>query len=376
MSGTVIVGGGLAGAFAAALLAKSKLAALVLERSAGATDKVCGEFLSAEAQTYLRQAGLDLDRLGGVPVTRARFASGRRSAEARLPFQALGLSRRRLDEALLEHAERLGASVRRGVTVRRLGPQQIETSEGELPAMRIVLASGKHDVRGARRQSDDADWGMIGFKTYFRASRAEQRALEGAVEIVLFEGGYAGLQLVEDGRLNLCLLVRETHFAELGRTWPALLARLLDEPHMRRRLADAEPTSERPLAVGAIPFGLLRRDAPGPAIYPVGDQAAVIASFTGDGMSIALHSAQLAVRAIERGAAPTRYLAALRGDLARSIGLAGWLQRRAETWPGRAATVAAMAAIPPLFPQLARATRIRGGALLAASPLPAQRGEL
>ena len=92
----------------------------------------------------------------------------------------------------------------------------------------------------------------------------------------------------------------------------------------------------------------------------------MIASFTGDGMSIALHSAQLAARAIERGADCGRYLAALRADLAGSIGLAGWLQRRAETWPGRAASVAAMAVFPPLFAHLARATRIRGGATLAA----------
>jgi flavin-dependent dehydrogenase len=365
MSGTVIVGGGLAGAFAAALLAKLTPAPLVLERSAGAADKVCGEFLSVEAQAYLRRVGLDLDRLGAVPVTLARFASGKRLAEARLPFGAVGLSRRRLDEALLWHAERLGARVSRGVTVRRVGPEMIETSAGELRAARIILASGKHDVRGARRESDDADWGMIGFKTYFEVSRAAQRAMKGAVELVLFDGGYAGLQLVEDGRLNLCLLVRETHFAALGRTWPALLARLLDEPHLHRRLADANEASERPLAVGGLPFGWLRGASPGPALYPVGDQAAVIASFTGDGMSIALHSAQLAARAIERGMNSGRYLAALRADLARSIGLASWLQRRAETWPGRAASVAAMAAIPPLFAHLARATRIRGGALAA-----------
>ena len=367
MSGTVIVGGGLAGAFTAALLAKSRPAPIVLERSAAGADKVCGEFLSAEAQTYLRQVGLDLDRLGGVPVTLARFASGKRLAEARLPFSALGLSRGRLDEALLQRAELLGASVRRGVSVRRIGPDGLETTAGALAAERIVLASGKHDVRGARRESEDADWGMIGFKTYFQPSRSEQRALESAVEIVLFEGGYAGLQLVEDGRLNLCLLVREAHFAELGRTWPALLARLMEEPHLQRRLGDADAASDRPAAITGIPFGFLRGASPDHRVYPVGDQAAVIASFTGDGMSIALHSAQLAASAIEHGAGPGRYLARLQRDLGRSIGLASWLQRRAETWPGRAATVAALAAIPPLFSHFARATRIRGGALLAGS---------
>jgi flavin-dependent dehydrogenase len=257
----------------------------------------------------------------------------------------------------------MGAEVRRGVSVKRLDAEGLDTSDGPLAAERIILASGKHDVRGAGRESADADWGMVGFKAYFELEPAQRRALEGAVEIVMFEGGYAGLQLVEDGRANLCLLVREAHFAAAGRTWPDLYARLMTEPHLARRFAGAQASEPRPLAIARLPFGFLRRGSAGPGVYPVGDQAAVIPSFTGDGMAIALHSARLAARAAAAGAGPDRYLAQLRADLARPIGLAGWLQRRAETWPGRAATVAAFAAFPPLMAHLARATRVPSRAL-------------
>ena len=259
MSTTVIVGGGLAGGYAAALLARSGARPIVLERTTGPSDKVCGEFLSAEAQGYLRAAGLALDELGAPVIDRVRVANGKRVAEARLPFTALGLSRRRLDEALLRHAETLGAEVRRGVSVKRLDADGLETSDGALAADRIILASGKHDVRGAGRESDNADWGMVGFKSYFTLDPAQRRELTGAVEIVMFDGGYAGLQLVEDGRANLCLLVREAHFASVGRTWPDLYARLMEEPHLARRFGGAQASEPRPLAVARLPFGFLRR---------------------------------------------------------------------------------------------------------------------
>ncbi len=208
---------------------------------------------------------------------------------------------------------------------------------------------------------------MVGFKAYFELDPVQRRELEGAVEIVMFDGGYAGLQLVEDGRANLCLLVREAHFASFGRTWPDLYARLMTEPHLARRFAGAEASEPRPLAIARLPFGFLRRGSAGPGVYPVGDQAAVIPSFTGDGMAIALHSARLAAQAAANGASSDRYLARLRADLARPIGLAGWLQRRAETWPGRAVTVAAFAAFPPLLAHIARATRVPGRALARAA---------
>jgi flavin-dependent dehydrogenase len=370
MSEVAIVGGGLAGAYAAALLAREGSPTLVLEREAGPHDKVCGEFLSSEAQAYLRAAGLELDRLGAVSINRVRVAAGARLTETRLPFTALGVSRRRLDEALLQLAERLGARVRRGVSVRSLHAGRLETSAGPLNAGTIVLGSGKHDVRGAKRTASAADWGMIGFKTHLRLSQSTRRAIDGAVEIVLFEGGYAGLQLVEDDRANLCLLVRRDHFAAIGQNWAALLSRLMEEPHLSLRLADAAPLHTQPLAVAAIPFGFLRRRVIAPSVFPIGDQAAVIASFTGDGMAIALHTARLAARAIARGETAEAYHSQLGADLARPVRLASWLQRRAETWPGRDLGLLGLGCFPSALAHIASWTRVPRHALVRAG-LPA-----
>jgi flavin-dependent dehydrogenase len=365
VSDVVVVGGGLAGAAAAAILARAGRQPLVLERERGPRDKICGEFLSAEAQAHLAAVGLDVGALGGARIGAVRLAAGRRVIESPLPFAALGLTRRRLDEALLSHAEQSGARVERGVSVRTVACGRLETSAGPLATPTILLASGKHEVRGARRDAADADRGMVGFKSYFRLSPPMRAALEGYVEIVLFEGGYAGLQLVEDGLANLCLLVRRERFEAVGRTWPRLLDQLVAEPHLRARLDGAVELSARPMTIADVPFGFVHRgagDEPS-GLFRLGDQAAVIASFSGDGMSIALHSASLAARAVLGGAAAAAYHARLRADVAHPVRLASWLQRRLETWPGRHAAVFGLSFAPRSLGRLAAWTRVPPSAL-------------
>ena len=357
MSGIAIVGGGLAGAYAAALLARSGLAPLLLERRAESADKVCGEFLSTEAGGYLAAVGLAPEELGGRTIDRVRLAAGGRIAEARLPFRAFGLSRRRLDAALLDRAEALGADVRRGVAVRAALGGALETGLGRLQPARTVLATGKHEVRGAQRHVRPSN-AMIGFKTYLRLAPAAADALRGAVELVFFEGGYAGLVEVEDGRANLCLVVRADAFLREGRAWSGLLARLRREPHLAARLDGAIETLARPLSIANLPYGFRHAPAAGESLYRIGDQAAVIDSFTGDGMAIALHSAALAARAIAAGADPATYHARLAADLARSMRVSAWLRHRLEAWPGPAAALAALGLCPWLVGPLAAWTRI------------------
>lgn len=361
MTAPLIVGGGLAGGAAAALLASAGARPLVLERESAPRHKICGEFLSGEAQAHLAALGLDLAPLGGVPIDRVRLASGAGSVESALPFTALGLTRLTLDEALLRHAERLGAKVERGLAVRSLEAGRVVTSAGDVAAPTVLLASGKHDVRGARRETAGAIGGLIGFKSHFRLSPAQAAALSGSVELVLFEGGYAGLQMVEGGVANLCLLVRAERYDAVGKTWPALLAALLREPHLERRLGDAVCVFERPVTIYDVPYGFLHRAGPAdlPGVFRLGDQAAVIPSFSGDGMAMALHSGRLAARMIDAG--PAAYHARLHADLRRQVGLATWLQRATEAWPGP--IVSALRFAPGLMRLAAAWTRVPPAAL-------------
>ena len=149
------------------------------------------------------------------------------------------------------------------------------------------------------------------------------------MEVVLFRDGYAGLQLVEGGMANLCLLVERGRFDAAGQDWAALLDDLgRDSTHLARRLDGAAMQGERPLSIFRVPYGYVHAGAEAlPGVFRLGDQAAVIPSFCGDGMSIALHSAHLAARTVLRGGGAADYHAAMRRDVGGAVRLAAGLYR-------------------------------------------------
>lgn len=327
----LVIGGGPAGAALAIYLARSGRSVEVIEQSAAAHHKVCGEFLSPEAVAYLDDLSLDLHALGAAPIHGVRLSAQRFIAQCELPFPALSLTRRTLDEALLVAAARAGAQVLRGRRVNSLAPSNAswtaQLAGGKSKSARAVfLATGKHDLAGQRRPHG-AQNNLIAFKMYFRLAAAQQRALQGWVELFLFAGGYAGLQLTENGDANLCLLVDRKTLAACEHQWPALLAHLPRwcEP-LAERLGAAQPLLAKPLALSSIPYGLLMENAQ-PGLWRLGDQAAVIPSFSGDGMSIALHSARLASGMYLRGEASDAFARRLHGELRGSVHLATTLSR-------------------------------------------------
>ena len=351
-----VAGGGLAGAAAALRLAQSGRRVVLFEREAGAQDKVCGEFLSAEAALELAELGLPPGRLGATAIGAVRVAAGRTLATAALPFAAHGLSRRRLDEVLLGAAAARGVTLRRGVPVRGIERDgegvRVATRGGDARAAVAVLATGKHDLAGWRRnRATDT----IGLKLHLVLDQAQSRQLAGHVELALFRGGYAGLQLVEGGLANLCLVVSRERFAACGRDWRRLVAEV---PHLALRLAHAAVRHAKPLAVAGMPYGWLAEEAPSSPVYRLGDQAAVIPSFTGDGMAMALQSARAAASAILVG----RPAADFQRDLVRRfrgpVRLAGLIAGIAAAPPAQQALAATARVAPPLLAYLASATRI------------------
>ena len=380
----VVAGGGLAGAAAACFLARAGRRVLVLERESVPTHKVCGEFLNTAAQQYLHALGLDPAALGGHRIGALRLVRGARVAEVRLPSAGMGLSRFRLDEVLLAHAAAAGAEVRRGqtITAARVDPTTgvaerqrtqpaIALDIAGIPSLRtdtLFLATGKHDLRGLRRTHAHAPEDLVGFKTHFRLAPDQTRALAGHVEIIMFPDGYAGLQPIEDGSANLCLLTGRSRLTRCGGRWEDVLPDLLrDSPHLRRRLDGASSLLPRAVAIYRVPYGFVHApsavDVPG--VFRLGDQVGVIPSFAGDGMSIALHSAAVAVGHYLAGLPAAAYHRRLRRDIAGRIRLASalyqfgrwqfgrWpggqaiLMGLAWVWPGGAAIAARLTQLPP-----------------------------
>ncbi len=359
MTSVLVAGGGVAGAAAACLLAQRGREVLLIEREREPHDKICGEFVSGEAVGALAHLGIDVAGLGAAPIRAVRLAHGERLATARLPFAAWGLSRRVLDESLLARAAELGAGLLRGHAIRGVDARgrglSLEVDGvGRFDAASVLLATGKHDLRGARRALDRPPEDLIGLKMYFTLAPAERDSLRGHVEIALFDGGYAGLQLVEGDRANLCLLVGRAEFDAAGRCWDGLVEALRrDCPHLDRRLAGASALLARPVSIFRVPYGWVHRPRPDdPAgLFRLGDQAGVIPSFCGDGMAIALHTAFAAARLGDSAAFQRR----VRRDLRGQIGLASLLHRAGRAVPGAAVRGAQL--WPGAVRWLARLTR-------------------
>jgi menaquinone-9 beta-reductase len=350
----LIAGGGPAGSAVAVALATEGRGVLLLERSRTAQHKACGEFLSPESLPFLRRMGIDPEKLGAQTIRSVRLAARDVLAEAELPATALSLTRRTLDEALLQCAQWSGASVLRGYQVESLSCGEDSndvwraraTSAGAHAEIVVegrdaFLATGKHDLRGWPRTARGVQGGLVAMKVYFVLTPEQQLEIAGNVELILFPGGYTGLQPVEGGWVNLCALITREKLRSLGGKWDGLLDHMQhSSTHLARRLSGARPVLEYPLALSGIPYGYcapVSDDDASP--WRLGDQAAVIPSFSGDGMAIALHTADRAAELYLEGATAAVFHAELRREFARRLKLATIISRLVIAVPSLAQAV-------------------------------------
>jgi menaquinone-9 beta-reductase len=370
----LVIGGGIAGGAVAAHLAHAGREAILIERKASPHDKVCGEFISGEAVYYLRGLGIDLTGLGAVPILSVNVHTRRAAVGCRLPFPALSISRRLLDEAILRQAAAGGADLRRGRAVRSMQRVDerwiVELDDGcKIVARDAFLATGKFDLRGWKRPPGHQN-DLIAFKLHWRMAQVD--ALGPCVELFLFPGGYAGIEPVENGILNLCLVIKGRHFAQLGGKWEPLLSMLrANFSRLHQALAGAEACWDRPLAAASNPYGFVQSRGDGP--WRLGDQAAVIPSFSGDGIAIALHSARMAADYYLSGRPSCEFQSDLARDVTGQVRRATLLSRLLVQPKGQVVAMAFAQMAPVLVRQIGLATRIARRRLRAENQEIAQR---
>ncbi len=355
----LIVGGGPAGSAVAIRLQRAGGRPLLLERDAAPADALCGGFLSWRTLASLERVGIDAFALGAHPVARVRVVAGGRTIEAPLPARAAGLSRLALDAALIARVH----AVERGVTVREAAPGHVRLDDGGgIDCDALFLATGKHELRGlARPRAAAGPDPTLGVRLRLAAGPALARAIDGVIELHLFDGGYAGLVRQEDGTANLCMAVHRSRLAGAGGRPAELLDRLAaDLPLLGERIAGGTALSP-PQAMANIPYGW-RATGGVAGLFRLGDQAGVIPSLAGEGMGIALASAARAAETYAKGgaAAGAGFQPALARQLRRPLAVAGLLRRAAERPDGAGPLLALVARAPWLLGPLARLTRVAG----------------
>jgi menaquinone-9 beta-reductase len=268
-----IIGGGLAGLTLGIGLRRQGVPVTVWEAGCYPRHRVCGEFISGNGQNSLARLGLldGLQKAGACPAKSVAFFAGPTMVgQHALPKAALCISRFELDQWLAREFQRLGGELRQG------GRWRGKFGEG------IVRASGR------RPEPVTDGWRLFGLKVH-----ARDVALDADLEMHFVPSGYVGLCKLANGGVNICGLFRSEAtvpgLAQHGRDWLGGTA----ESVLHSRMAVAHFEEDSFCSVAGL--CLRPRRATQRNECCVGEALTMIPPVTGNGMSMAFESAELAM---------------------------------------------------------------------------------
>jgi flavin-dependent dehydrogenase len=302
MPSVTIIGAGPAGAIAAILLARREWAVTLIEQHKFPRDKVCGECLSALGIEVLERHGLArvLRKLGPVKLTKTTLVAPDGSeATVALPGAMWGLSRYAIDHALATEAVRAGARLFQPARVESLDPVTLacvvrDLVTNEVAALRsdhVLVADGKASMGVARPgRTDD-----LGVKAHFAGVEDQPD------RITLFgvRGHYVGLAPIEDARWNVAMSVPASRVAECRGDFDGFFHQLRTEnAGLNRRFTKAKRVGE--WLAAPLPRFAVASDWPA-RLVPIGNAAAAMEPIGGEGMGLAMRSAELAALELSVG---------------------------------------------------------------------------
>jgi 2-polyprenyl-6-methoxyphenol hydroxylase-like FAD-dependent oxidoreductase len=274
-----IVGGGLAGLTLGIGLRQRGVPVKIFEAGIYPRHRVCGEFISGNGQAVLERLGLlaRLEHAGAVRARTVMFVCGsNRSPVRQLAAPALCLSRHAMDALLAGSFQQLGGELL--VNTRWTSG---EYREG------VVHASG----RRAWVEGEKPRW--FGVKAH--VSRSTSVKLEADLEMHLSPDGYIGVNRINNGEVNVCGLFRVREGArrpESRQDW----LRGETGSLLRERLGAAEFAPDSFCSVAGLQLKPQRAAAKKECC--IGDALTMTPPVTGNGMSMAFESAEMAVESL------------------------------------------------------------------------------
>jgi menaquinone-9 beta-reductase len=304
----LVVGGGPAGSVTAWLLANAGHEVLLLDKARFPRHKACSEYINTGGVRVLKEIGvleealaLGAHRMDAMQL----FAPGGKtflvdfkSASDRF---ALGLSRFKLDQLLLERARDAGVEVIERAHVRTVsdfndgGRTVTATIDGihrDFRAAIVIGADGRHSVV-ARSLGLDARqrWPhRTGLIAHFEGVSG----LDRYGEMHVTRSGYVGMAPLENGLANVAVVLDSKAVIDRNLPKDELFHQHLEKvPAIAEKLTGATRVSS---VRGIGPMARRVRSSHGDGYLLVGDAAGFLDPFTGDGIYEALHGAQLAAQ--------------------------------------------------------------------------------
>lgn len=303
--GVVVVGGGPAGAATSIFLRQLGHDVVLVDEARFPRDKVCGEAVSPEAWRLL--AALDAEAriasrrpwpLRGMTLTAPDgtvFEGRYRGA----PRPGFALRRRDLDHALLDAARHAGVEVREmtrvsgivvenGVVAGVVAESQART--GVIRARLTVAADGRRSIvaRHLGLLSEHASLRKFAVRGHWEgvADLAE------IGEMHVASGGYCGVAPLGAAEANVAFVLDQRDMREAAGDLTGFYRRALARwPQVAARLGEARLV-DAPRAVGPLALEARRLFAPGALL--VGDAGGFLDPFTGEGVTLALRTAEIA----------------------------------------------------------------------------------
>lgn len=297
----VIIGGGLGGLIAAIILAKNGRSVVLIEMKAYPFHKVCGEYISNEVKPFLQKENLYPVELKPIDVQRLTLTSvkGKR-IDMPLDLGGFGISRYAFDEYLYQKAKSYGVSFRLQEQVLEADyilekdHFQLTLKSGEsLYAAHVIGAFGKRSTldRTLSRSFIRKRTPYIGVKYHVKGDFERS-----TIALHLFNGGYCGLNPIENDLFNLCYLGNKQQLRDCGSIRKMEERFLFKNPYLADLFAGAEFVRDQPEVINEINF-----EPKLPVenhLLMIGDAAGMIAPLCGNGMAIAIHCGKLAAEAI------------------------------------------------------------------------------
>lgn len=215
----------------------------------------------------------------------------------RLDLGGFGISRFSFDFFLYQVAKDLGVEFLLETEASALHFQenrfQVQTEKKILEADVVIGAFGKRSKLDVflKRPFIQRRSPFLGVKYHVRTDHPENQ-----IALHNFEGGYCGINKVEDGVANVCYLSERENLRKHGSIEAMEVQVLHKNPFLKNIFLSADFLFRKPEVINEISF-----DTKSPVenhILMTGDSAGMITPLCGNGMAMAIHSAKIAAEII------------------------------------------------------------------------------
>ncbi len=237
--------------------------------------------------------GLDPFSYNAVAITQLTLSNTKsRKITTELPLGGFGISRYCIDKALLDIA------ISQGVTIIQESVTNIvfQNDKFEIHTNRNTICKAKY-VIGAYGKRSNLDVSLsrkfIKESSPYLAVKAHYAGdlTDNEVHLHNFKGGYCGLSKVETGLINVCYITDYKSFKKYKNIEDFQNKIMSQNKYLREAFKNYKMAFDKPLTISQVSFA--HKQPVENHILMCGDSAGMIHPLAGNGMSMAIRSAQM-----------------------------------------------------------------------------------